>query len=87
MRNFNLIVFNEYLNMIIEIPLRLRLVTECMFIDEKQQLICAGLSGCFLVQMNIKYGYSPSQAILLDPKGNSTHVQVELFSKNFNVDE
>lgn len=36
MRNFNLIVFNEYLNMIVEIPLRLRLVTECMFIEEKQ---------------------------------------------------
>jgi hypothetical protein len=59
MKNFNLIVFNEYLNTIAEIPLKIRLVTQCIFIDETKQLICAGLSGCFLIQMNIQYGYDP----------------------------
>jgi hypothetical protein len=49
MKNFTLIVFNEYLNLIVEIPLKIRLVTQCLFIDETKQLICAGLSGCFIV--------------------------------------
>ena len=79
MKNFKLIVFNEYLNFIAEIPLKIRLITECVFIAESRdrgQLICAGQSGCFLIQLNIYYGYGATQAILLDPKGNSTKVSI-----------
>lgn len=87
MKNFNLIVFNEYLNTITEIPLKIRLVTECVFIDDTKQLICAGLSGCFMVQMKIEYGYDPRQAVLLDPKGNSIDVSVVPFDPAFNEDQ
>lgn len=86
MKNFTLIVFNEYLIKIVELPLKLRLVQECLFIDETQQLICAGLSGCFIVQLTISYGYDPKQAILLDPKGNSTKVQIVPLDHEFNED-
>lgn len=84
MKNFNMIVFNEYLNTIAEIPLKIRLVTECVFIDDTQSLICAGLSGCYMVQMKIEYGYDPRQAVLLDPKGNSIDVSVLPFDPVFN---
>lgn len=87
MKNFNMIVFNEYLNTIAEIPLKIRLVTECVFIDDTKSLICAGLSGCYMVQMKIEYGYDPRQAVLLDPKGNSIDVSVLPFDPVFNEEQ
>ena len=46
---FRCIVFNEYLNVVGEIPLNIRLVQKCYFLDESEQLITAGVAGCFIV--------------------------------------
>ena len=59
-RNFKLIIFNEYLNQVgTDIPLNIRLVQSCMFLDETMELIVAGVLGCFIIKLNIKYTYPP----------------------------
>ena len=73
-RSLVLMVLNEYLNVVVTLPLDIRLVQKCIFIDETQQLLTAGVAGCFLIQLNINYKYDPRQAILLDPKGHSIEV-------------
>ena len=35
-KNFKLLVFNEYLNCVREMPLNIRLVQQCVFVDETQ---------------------------------------------------
>ena len=76
-RNFKLIVLNEYLNQVgPDIPLNIRLVQKCMFLDETMELITAGVQGCFIIQLNIQYTYPPRQAIRLNSKGDSTKVEV-----------
>ncbi len=44
-----LCVLNEYLNLVAIIPLKIRLVQKCFFVDSTQQLITAGVDGCFLI--------------------------------------
>lgn len=76
-RNFKLIIFNEYLNQVgSDIPINIRLVQSCMFLDETMELIVAGVLGCFIIKLNIKYTYPPRQAIRLNSKGDSTKVDV-----------
>ena len=76
-KNFKLIIFNEYLNQVgSDIPLNIRLVQECMFLDETMELIVAGVLGCFIIKLNIQYTYPPRQAIRLNSKGDSTKVDV-----------
>jgi len=75
-KNFKLLVLNEYLNIVAELPLEVRLVQDCIFLDETQQLITAGVKGCYLIQLTIDYKYDPRQAILLDAKGNSINVNI-----------
>lgn len=58
-KNFKLLVFNEYLNCVDEIPLNLRLVQKCIFIDETNQLLTSGVQGCFIVPLKITYTYPP----------------------------
>ena len=58
-KNFKLLIFNEYLNCVEEIPLDVRLVDQCIFIDETSQLITAGVQGCFVIDLAIHYSYSP----------------------------
>lgn len=72
-----LLVFNEYLNCVEELPLNLSLVQQCIFVDKTKQLITAGVKGCFIVQLSVKYTYKPPlQAILLNPKGDSITVKL-----------
>ena len=47
-----------------------------MFLDETMELITAGVQGCFIIKLNIKYTYPPRQAIRLNSKGDSTKVEV-----------
>ena len=58
--------------------LEVRLVTHCQFIDETDQLLVAGVGGAHLIDMVIKYKYSPRQAILLDPKGTALKVEIKM---------
>jgi len=75
-KNFRLLVFNEYLNCVEELALNMRLVQQCIFVDETSQLITAGVQGCFIVDLSIHYTYPPRQAILLNPKGDSITVKL-----------
>ena len=52
-------VLNEYLSVVVTLPLNIRLVQKCVFVDETQQLITAGVDGCYLIQMKIHYKYDP----------------------------
>lgn len=65
---------NEYLNIVVELPIRVNLIHQCEFIDETNQLLTAGADGAFLIDILVKYKYDPRQAILLDPKGHSINV-------------
>ena len=76
-KNFKLLVFNEYLNCVEELPLNVRLVQQCIFVDETNQLITAGVQGCFIVDLDIVYMYPPEQAILLNPKGDSITISLK----------
>ena len=38
-------------------PLNVRLVQQCLFVDETSQLITAGVQGCFVINLKIKYTY------------------------------
>ena len=84
-KNFELLVFNEYLNCVEKMPLNVRLVQQCIFVDDpnssdtypkKCNLITAGVQGCFIVQLEINYTYQPRQAILLNPQGDSISVNL-----------
>jgi hypothetical protein len=71
-------VLNEYLKVIRTIDLDfVRLVQQCHFIDETNQLVTAGVGGSYLIDMIVTYKYSPQQAILLDPKGTSITIAVK----------
>ena len=74
-RKLQIKVLNEYLNVVEELPLKIRLVQKCTFIDETMQLLTAGVNGCYLIDIEIIYKYDPRQAILLDPKGHSIDVR------------
>jgi len=52
------------------------IVQKAFFVEETSQLITAGVSGCYLVQIEIEYKYDLKQAILLDPKGHSISVRI-----------
>ena len=77
-QNFKVLVLNEYLKRCADLQLELRLVTHCQFIDETDQLLVAGVGGAHLIDMVIKYKYSPRQAILLDPKGTALKVEIKM---------
>ena len=54
-KNFQVLVFNEYMNCIEELPLNVRLVSQCIFVDKTQELITCGVQGCFIIPFYISY--------------------------------
>ncbi len=76
--NFKLLILNEFLNIMKEIPLEIGLVQSMHFIDESCQLITAGVYGAYLIDMIVKYKYEPKTAITLDPKGTSLKVAIKI---------
>ena len=76
-KNFQVLVFNEYMNCVEELPLNVRLVQQCIFVDKTQQLITCGVQGCFIIPFYIHYQYTTAQAILLNPKGDSITVKLK----------
>ena len=40
------------------------------------QLFVGGKEGCFIIDLEIRFGYAPAMAIMLDPKGRSIGVEI-----------
>jgi hypothetical protein len=66
------VVLNEYLNIVTSFATKIKVVMKCHLVDHSQQLVTAGVDGCHLIQLRIKYKYDPQRAILLDPHGNTS---------------
>lgn len=79
-RSKKLCVFNEYLNLVKTIKLKIRTVQKCFFVDSTKQLITAGVEGCHLIQMNIQFMYSARRSIKLDPKGENCEVDIDSYA-------
>lgn len=40
-------------------------------------MIVGGKDGCFIIDLDIKFKYDPSMAIMLDPKGTSISLKIK----------
>ena len=58
------------------------LVQSIYFLDSKNQLIVAGKEGCYLIDMEIKFKYDATMAILLDAKGKSIMAKIKKPAKS-----
>jgi hypothetical protein len=45
-------------------------------------LLVGGKEGCFIIDLEIKFKYDPTMAILLDPKGQSIDVSIKEAPQN-----
>ena len=55
--NFMLLVYNEHLNFVQKLKLRVRLVNYMHFWESKKKLILAGIDGCFIFDFLVKSKY------------------------------
>ena len=69
--DFKLHIFNEHLNHINTLPLKIRLINFAYFYEKESKLITAGIDGCFMFDFIVECKYEPKQAILLDPDGTT----------------
>lgn len=69
--DFKLLVFNEHLRLIRELPLRNRLIQFACFFEEQSQIVTAGIDGCFINNLKVESKYEPKQAMMLDPDGHT----------------
>jgi len=53
------------------------LVTSIEFYDKRNQLFVGGKEGLFIIDLDIRFKYDPTMAILLDPKGSSITVGIK----------
>eukprot|EP00347_Sterkiella_histriomuscorum_P023301 403335171 len=79
--DFRLLIFNEHLNLINQLPMKTRLIQLAHFYEEGSQIITAGIDGCYIFNLVVKAKYDHRQAILLDPDGKSLSFQLQLFCK------
>jgi hypothetical protein len=85
-KDHKLIVYNEHLNKVHyggcqSMPVGL--VEHISFWDHRDandftggQLFVGGKEGCFIIDLEIRFGYAPAMAIMLDPKGRSIGVEI-----------
>lgn len=45
-------------------------------------MLVGGKEGCFIIDLEIKFKYDPTMAILLDPKGQSIDVSIKEAPQN-----
>ena len=74
--DFKLHIFNEHLNHIKALPLKIRLIHFAYFDDKESKLITAGIDGCFMFDFKVICKYEPKQAVLLDPEGNTMEFEL-----------
>lgn len=75
--DFKLLIFNEHLRLIRELPLRNRLIQYACFHEEQSQIITAGIDGCYINNIVIESKYEPKQAMMLDPDGRNISFKLE----------
>ena len=89
-------MYNEHLNFVQALPLRVRLVNFIYFWESKRKLVTAGIDGCFIFDFISQAKYDPRQAIFLDPDGRSMKFEIgqkiklesmPLWIKGMKVDE
>lgn len=68
--DFKMHVFNESLHYAGYFPLRTRMVNFVDTIDNKSQIITAGIDGCFIYQFTYEGRYQPKQSLILDPEAD-----------------
>jgi len=98
--DFKLLVFNEHLNFIQALPLKIRLINFAYFYEKNKEgksiLITAGIDGCFMFEFKVNCKYDPKQAVFLDPNGRTMSFEtgpkiklekMPLWIKGLKVDE
>ena len=74
--DFKMHIFNEHLNLIGWLPLKVRLVNFAFFCEQTSMLITGGIDGCFMFKFNFTSKYEPKQAVLFDPEGKSFNAEL-----------
>lgn len=57
--DFKLLIYNEHLNFIASLPLRIRLINFAYFYEKESKFVTAGIDGCFIFDFIVKSKYEP----------------------------
>ena len=69
--DFKMLIFNEHMRLIRELPLKNRMIQFACFHEEESQIITAGIDGCYINNIKILSKYEPKQSMMLDPDGKN----------------
>ena len=75
--DFKLHVFNENMIHVCEVHMKTSLISYCFFYEPHNLLVCGGVDGCYIFQLQIHCKYTPQMALTLDPYGSNTSVSIK----------
>lgn len=66
-----MLIFNEHMRLIKDMPIKNRMVLLAVFHEDQSQIITAGIDGVFINNIKIMSKYEAKQSIMLDPDGKN----------------
>ena len=85
--DFKMLIFNEHMRLIRELPLKNRMIQFACFHEEESQIITAGIDGCYINNMKIMSKYEPKQSMMLDPDGKNMTFEMTRAAQLSNITE
>ncbi len=85
--DFKMLIFNEHMRLIRELPLKNRMIQFACFHEEESQIITAGIDGCYINNIKILSKYEPKQSMMLDPDGKNMTFEMTRAAQLSNITE
>lgn len=85
--DFKMLIFNEHMRLIRELPLKNRMIQFACFHEEESQIITAGIDGCYINNIKIMSKYEPKQSMMLDPDGKNMTFEMTRAAQLSNITE